>query len=538
MYNEEWLSVHLHVRKSDRLAPVGNGPVFTLTETVDSQPCVHELNYVVPIAPDNKTYVASVIAKSDKRSLFFDICLNQSSGGVRSVFDLTQGQYIGGVVSYGNSGWRVQERSCDDLGDGWYRIRVVLAMTAEQRHSELRLRIGPHARMRMGLDYAGTGEHILLGGLDFTEGTEPAAEPRLFPQPARIRDCTPGTSATDPDSAAADGFPPAAPAQVHVSVGGKTADWIEGDGWYRGEVVNFFPDKASLYARDGLDEFILKGWLPSKPFITRDHAITAFGSCFATHVERYLASQGYRVSTNLYRNVTHKVTETHINYWSKSLLVKCSEGFVNTFSIRYQFEWIWEDRIPELRLWHRSENQIREYVENNKEAAAALMEETDIFIITLGLSEVWYNKQTGDVLWTSVPRRHFDPDIFGFRVTTVEENRDNLEAIYRLIRKNKGDVPIIFTLSPVPLNATFRPISCISANSVSKATLRVAVDEFIRKHEDDGNLFYFPSYEIVKEYWHDPFIEDNRHVNNGIVDGIMRKFEEKYCVTDEAAPSP
>jgi hypothetical protein len=63
--------------------------------------------------------------------------------------------------------------------------------------------------------------------------------------------------------------------------------------WYRGETCNFNPTKNALREDGGLDEFVLKGWLPPEPFITRRMPVTAFGSCFAQNVSRWLMRQQY-----------------------------------------------------------------------------------------------------------------------------------------------------------------------------------------------------------------------------------------------------
>jgi GSCFA family protein len=64
---------------------------------------------------------------------------------------------------------------------------------------------------------------------------------------------------------------------------------------------------------------------------------------------------------------------------------------------------------------------------------------------------------------------------------------------------------------------------------VSKATLRVALDELLCAHADDDRLFYFPAYEIVREAFGDPFVEDNRHIKPEILEAVMTTFERTYC---------
>ena len=142
---------------------------------------------------------------------------------------------------------------------------------------------------------------------------------------------------------------------------------------------------------------------------------------------------------------------------------------------------------------------------------------------------MWHSKLTGEVFWRAIPAHRFDPERHGFRLSSVAENVDNLAAIRRIIRGHRPNATIVFTLSPIPLHATFRPISCVTANSVSKATLRVALDELMRAHADDENLFYFPAYEIVREAFGDPFLEDNRHIKPEILQAVMTTFERMYC---------
>jgi hypothetical protein len=149
-----------------------------------------------------------------------------------------------------------------------------------------------------------------------------------------------------------------------------------------------------------------------------------------------------------------------------------------------------------------------------------------VFILTLGLSEVWYDKTTGDVFWRAIPSDSFDAGRHGFRVSTVAENLDNLRTIVALVRKHRPGARVVLTLSPVPLVATFRPVSCVSANSVSKSVLRVAIDELMR--EGVPGLYYFPSYEIVTSYFRDPYALDNRHVRPEVVATIMAAFARHY----------
>jgi hypothetical protein len=167
-----------------------------------------------------------------------------------------------------------------------------------------------------------------------------------------------------------------------------------------------------------------------------------------------------------------------------SYVVSCADGMVNTFTILQQFEWAYENKVFEEDTWYySSRKESAKKDEKTRLNTKAIFDNTDIFIITLGLSEVWYNKKDGNIFWKAIPRRMFDPKKHAFRVSSCAENIENIEKMISIIRRNRPNSKIILTLSPVGLLATFRPISCITANSVSKSILRTAIDEVMLKEK-------------------------------------------------------
>ena len=287
--------------------------------------------------------------------------------------------------------------------------------------------------------------------------------------------------------------------------------------WFRGEHTNFNPKLDQIMAVEGPERFVLHGWLPEEPLIDKSTQITAFGSCFAANISNWLSERNFRVL-----NRSGDATRAYV--------VTMGEGMVNSFVIRQQFEWAWENKVFDQPLWHGYKAEEYGYDEEVRQETRAIFDETEVFILTFGLSEVWYDEPTGNVFWRTIPKDVYDPDRHKFRLSTVEENRDNIRAIYDLIRRYRPDAKIIVTLSPVPLIATFRDVSCITANSVSKATLRVAVDEVVREVRDEGHLFYWPSYELVTDVFRGPYKADRRHVRPVVLNYIMRLFETAWCV--------
>lgn len=290
--------------------------------------------------------------------------------------------------------------------------------------------------------------------------------------------------------------------------------------WYRGENCVFAPNKAALMAKGGLEKYILEGWIPDSPIITKETSICTFGSCFAANVARYLKMRGYNVLT----------ANSRFGGNNMSYIIRCGEGMVNAPVIRQQFEWALENKKFDEDLWFDNDKTLAEYDEAIRAQTAQIFNQSEFFILTFGLSETWYNKRSGEAFWRAIPQHLYDESKHGFKLLEPEENFQNIERIYQLIRKHLGtQVKLLMTLSPIPLVATFRPVSCITANSFSKASLRCALDRMMRTYGQDKNLFYFPSFEIVKDYFHNPYEGDNRHVRPEVIQTIMGTFEKSFC---------
>lgn len=284
--------------------------------------------------------------------------------------------------------------------------------------------------------------------------------------------------------------------------------------WYQGEQFNKLPSKFQL-ASQGM-ESVASGWLPAKPIISSDTRVLGLGSCFAQYFILWLAEHGFNKT----------LPDSPYN-----ALLRYGAGFENPAVIAQQFRWAFDELDPQTLLWIDKSRHLIEATEEGKIAVRNTLEQTDVLIMTLGLSEVWYDNQSGEPLWRALTVDTYDPARHVFRVESVSDTIRHLETIEQIRKKHLPNLKIIFTVSPVRLKATFRPVSAISANSVSKAILRAAVDEFLRSHATalGKELFYFPSYEFVMDYFRDPFLEDNRHLCNYIPAQIIAFFARHYC---------
>src|SRR6185437_9531697 len=181
--------------------------------------------------------------------------------------------------------------------------------------------------------------------------------------------------------------------------------------FFRGSSTNFYPNEMSFDRENVVPEYIVKGWMPAAPYIGNETPIAAFGSCFAANISNYLNERGFNVLTKADNG---------------AYVTRMGEGMVNTFAIRQQFEWAWLGKVPKSSLWHGYSAEEFGYDEDVRLATKAIFDKAEVFIITLGLSEIWYDEPTGEVFWRAIPLKQYDPARHKFRVSSVAENLENL----------------------------------------------------------------------------------------------------------------
>lgn len=258
--------------------------------------------------------------------------------------------------------------------------------------------------------------------------------------------------------------------------------------------------------------------------------IASIGSCFAREVKDYLVRNGY--------NYVQTADGPHARHGSAAW-----DRVYNTFSLRQEFEraldtfaprtpaWVLPDgrRLDPYRkgvVWRNPAHQAAD-LEAHRRTAREALTRCAALVVTVGLNELWFDRQSGDVFFQVPPRALFDEARHGFRTATVDENLANLERMHALLQAANPGCLVLVTVSPVPLRATFRKQhNVVVSDTESKATLLVATKAFVARHPD--TVHYFPSYELVKAAIEAPFEADNRHVKRSTVAQIMRVFEHAF----------
>lgn len=290
----------------------------------------------------------------------------------------------------------------------------------------------------------------------------------------------------------------------------------QADTWYKGDHYLPYPRDRQITLGD-----ILSQSAERPRFISRETKVLAMGSCFAEHFVAFLARHAY--------NRWQLPPEPHSPV-QEDLLVAIPSGFENIFTITQQLRWAFEEFTPQSNLWFTKDKRTYEATEDRREKVNRGFREADVFILTLGLSEVWFDQVENEPMWRTIPLRYYEPGRHVCRAVTVAETLQSLIELNGIVERFLPAKRIVLTLSPIPLTGTFRNQSVIAANQVSKAVLRAALDQFLSDPQiaGSGRYFYFPSYEIVFHLTDHPFLPDNRHVRPEIAEYVLNVFSSLY----------
>lgn len=287
----------------------------------------------------------------------------------------------------------------------------------------------------------------------------------------------------------------------------------------------------------------------------QDRIVTA-GSCFAQHVARFMSNSGFN----------HHITETAHPVISQGVARSFNYGmfaarYGNIYTarqLRQLLERAYGRHVPQATSWpakagdsvidpfrpqiqpggFASEAELEADRAQHFACIRRAIEEMDIFVFTLGLTEGWEDTRDGSVfpLAPGVAGGTYDPETIRFVNFDEVETFADMRAAIDIIREINPKVRIVLTVSPVPLNATFEDRHVLVSTAWSKAVLRLVAEKVVRAYPD---CVYFPSYEIITS----PHVagryyaEDRREVTAEGVKHVMGLFIRHF--TDaETAPAP
>lgn len=284
--------------------------------------------------------------------------------------------------------------------------------------------------------------------------------------------------------------------------------------------------------------------------ISKNSNFYCIGSCFAEYVRSALEELTKKTCFPEFQTIIldkeSEIVDTvgfgnyHMNYYSTS-------------SILQEFERSWHDSraFPPIKIenilikdgkkyaypgktcyqdpyrrevYANSEAEIKDLSKRISSCVRAGLVKSDCFIITLGLVEIFRSSSTG-LTFNQYPGYqgigYSDKDLI-FSRQTVSDVESDLKKIVNLIKSIKETNKIVFSVSPVPLAATFTDSDVFTANIYSKSTLRSAVEQVVDRK---AGVYYFPSYEMALNFGSSFFqSRDLRHAHKRHVDFIVKTF--------------
>ena len=250
-------------------------------------------------------------------------------------------------------------------------------------------------------------------------------------------------------------------------------------------------------------EIDIKPW---QKRIEHSDSILSLGSCFATNIAQRLLERKFKVC-NSPTGILFNPASIARSLELMSTCYQVSENDVFLSGEQYS---------SYLFHSHFSSTNKQEAIERMQQAINAgnkALSSADYLIVTLGTAWVYRLKTTGEV----VANCHKQPSTnFSRELLSVDEIVKALESIH-----DHCSAELILTISPV------RHIGeGMEDNSLSKALLRVAVAEFIKRHPE--RTTYFPSFEILIDDLRDYRFYDNDlvHPSTMAIDYVAEKFFE------------
>lgn len=301
---------------------------------------------------------------------------------------------------------------------------------------------------------------------------------------------------------------------------------LPGHAFWRGGVAGASPFPDDIYR--------------PKFAVTKDTKVFTAGSCFAQHVGAAMKAAGINViDAEPARRGLPPETAKRFGYGVYSA------RFGNIYTVK-QFRQLVKEAggaTPALPVWEKNGrfwDAQRPGVEPDGLASGALVEEmraqhlasvslalqqADVIVFTLGLTEAWEHTATGTVYPTApgTIAGTFDPSVFRFANYGVADILEDFSALEEALASINPDLKWLLTVSPVPLAATASDQHVLPATVRSKAVLRVVCD---MQAESSERIDYFPSYELVTSPAHPQsvFADDLRSVRPEIVGQIMQTF--------------
>ncbi len=281
--------------------------------------------------------------------------------------------------------------------------------------------------------------------------------------------------------------------------------------------------------------------------------VATIGSCFAQHVSRTLSGAGMAPLVTEEGPAERQFGIYPARFGNIYTPRQLLQLFQRAYGLFAPAQDAWQDRRgrwldpfrPRVEpQGFASPGALEADRRRHLEAVRRMFEECDALVLTLGLTEGWRAAEDG-AAWPLPPWAVDAADAAParFHNAGVAEMGADLAAFLEGVRMVNPALPVLLTVSPVALVATFEPRHVLVSTTASKAALRVVADEACRA---DPLGDYFPALEIITgpqargAFW----APGLREVTPEGVAAVMAVFRRHYLAAEAlprapaAAPAP
>ena len=298
-------------------------------------------------------------------------------------------------------------------------------------------------------------------------------------------------------------------AQAFRSSGGALISQTGGKPTFRHKYPRSCKDFANV--EQSVWEHLFQGFAPCKPLLSPGCLALTLGSCFAENIASALRECGVRAFVGRMHEEANSPLANELML--HALLSNNNSPHCNVFE---------KEISPSAAASFRS-----------------ALSACEVVIVTVGVGIVCLDKASGNLVLRPNSRDASDAT---WRFLSVAETKKALEGILSQLRFFRPDLPVIFTVSPVPLYRSFLTPSAFTEDCVSKSLLRSAVEGVMQ--DNRLGVYYWPTFELFR--WlgvHLPPVfgaDDDlpRHPNKDMVNIATRAFVKAFVKAGDQAPIP
>ena len=247
--------------------------------------------------------------------------------------------------------------------------------------------------------------------------------------------------------------------------------------------------------------------------LRHEHSVMLLGSCFSDNIGNKMRGAMMRVDINPFGTIYNPLS---IAAGVRRLVDATPIAGVDLF----QHSGVWNSFSFHSRYSLPDKQASLDRMNARIAKSYETLRSCNVLVVTLGTAVVYRLRETGEVVSNchKVPQHRFTR-----AMASVNEMTAALNDMVDRLRAFNPQLRIIFTVSPIRHLA-----DGLDVNSLSKASLRVAVNEVVAAHPDFCN--YFPAYEIMNDDLRDYrfYAPDMIHPSDVAVEYIWQTFQATY----------